>query len=81
MDEVAPIPAGVAHPAGAPGKAVWVLLPFPPDWRRLPVRKDSPWYPRARLFRQRRHDQWEPVVAKVKPKMDMFRAKMTVNRR
>ena len=45
----------MAHLAGALGRPVWVLLPYVPNWRWLLNRDDSPWYPTARLFRQR---QW-----------------------
>ena len=51
----------VAHLAGALGAPVWVALPFVPDWRWLLDRKDSPWYPTMRLFRQSRRDEWETV--------------------
>jgi hypothetical protein len=44
------------------GKPVWVLLPFAPDWRWLLDRADSPWYPSARLFRQKRLGDWQPVI-------------------
>jgi hypothetical protein len=29
-------------------------------------REDSPWYPTARLFRQQRILEWDPVIAKVR---------------
>ena len=48
----------MAHLAGALGIQVWVLLQYTPDWRWLLDREDSPWYPTARLFRQRRDDDW-----------------------
>ena len=50
---------------GAMGKTVWILLPFSPDWRWLLDRPDSPWYPTARLFRQRRIADWAPVIDEV----------------
>jgi hypothetical protein len=34
------------------GKTVWVMLPLIADWRWLPDREGSPWYPAVRLFRQ-----------------------------
>ena len=51
--------------AGAMGKAVAMLVPFWPDWRWLLDRKDSPWYPSARLFRQDAAGQWDGVVVRV----------------
>jgi GR25 family glycosyltransferase involved in LPS biosynthesis len=53
----------IAHLAGALGRPLWVLLKDVPDWRWLLDRTDSPWYPTALLFRQRRRDDWEGLVA------------------
>ncbi len=54
-----------AHLAGALGRPVWILLSAAPDWRWLRGRTDSPWYPSARLFRQRQAGDWTPVMADV----------------
>ena len=51
------------HLAGALGRPAWVMLPFVPDWRWLMGRDDTPWYPRHRLFRQKRRGDWAGVVA------------------
>ena len=65
LDLVVSVDTGVAHLAGALGKRVHVLLPFNPDWRWLLNRSDSPWYPTARLFRQREPGNWGPVIREV----------------
>ena len=62
MDLVITVDTSVAHLAGAMGKPVWILLPFNPDWRWLLDRDDSPWYPTARLFRQRQIEDWTGVI-------------------
>ena len=66
LDLVISVDTAVAHLAGALGKPVWVLLPFAADWRWLVDRDDSPWYPTARLFRQRAAGDWVELVERVK---------------
>jgi len=66
MDLVITIDTSVAHLAGAMGKPAWILLPFSPDWRWLLDRQDTPWYPSARLFRQRQIGDWASVVERVR---------------
>jgi ADP-heptose:LPS heptosyltransferase len=66
MDVVISVDTSLAHLAGALGKPVWVLLPFHPDWRWLLDREDSPWYPRAKLFRQDSAGDWDGVFERVK---------------
>ena len=65
LDLVIAADTGVAHLAGALGKAVWVMLPRSPDWRWLASGSRSPWYPTMRLFRQDHTRRWPSVVADV----------------
>lgn len=54
-----------AHLAGALGRPLWMMLHASNDWRWLRERTDSPWYPSARLFRQKRLGDWDQVVAEM----------------
>ena len=65
LDLVITADTSVAHLAGALGRPVWMLIPYAPDWRWLRERDDSPWYPTARLFRQRRLGDWADVLDRV----------------
>lgn len=65
LDLVITVDTSVAHLAGACGRPVWILLPTCTDWRWMTDRTDSPWYPTARLFRQRTLGDWAPVIAEV----------------
>ena len=65
LDLVISIDSAVAHLAGALGKPVWILLNKGCDWRWFLEREDSPWYPSARLFRQRTPGEWQDVVKRI----------------
>jgi Flp pilus assembly protein TadD len=63
LDLVISVDTSLAHLAGAMARPVWILLPFAPDWRWMVARDDdSPWYPTARLFRQRAAGDWSAPV-------------------
>ena len=66
LDLVVSVDSSVAHLAGAMGKPVWILLPANADWRWMMDRKDSPWYPTMRLFRQTKLGDWSDVFDAVK---------------
>jgi tetratricopeptide (TPR) repeat protein len=55
----------IAHLAGAMAKPVWILLPHLSDWRWMQQMETTPWYPTARLFRQRSPGDWAGVLERV----------------
>ncbi|MEO8627657.1 MAG: tetratricopeptide repeat-containing glycosyltransferase family protein [Betaproteobacteria bacterium] len=61
LDLVITCDTALAHLCGALGVPVWIALSLAPDWRWLLNRDDSPWYPTARLFRQKHLDDWRSV--------------------
>jgi hypothetical protein len=71
LDLIIAVDTAAAHLAGALGRAVWVLLPFAPDWRWMLDRVDSPWYPSMRLFRQPSAGDWDSVIAAVRRELQV----------
>ncbi len=63
MDIVISVDTAVAHLAAALGKPTWLLLPQHADFRWLLGRRDSPWYPTVRVFRQPTSGDWTGVFA------------------
>jgi Flp pilus assembly protein TadD len=55
----------VANLAGAMGRPTWCLVSHAPDWRWMPGRTDSPWYPSITVYRQHRPADWNEVVDRV----------------
>jgi len=66
LDLVISVDTAPAHLAGALGKPVWLLLHVTAEWRWLMDRDDSPWYPTARLFRQRISQDWGELAGRVR---------------
>jgi Flp pilus assembly protein TadD len=65
LDLIVSSDTAIPHLAGALGRPLFVALTHAPDWRWLLDRDDSPWYPTARLFRQRSTGDWAEVFARI----------------
>jgi tetratricopeptide (TPR) repeat protein len=61
LDLVISSDTGTAHLAGGLGVPVWLAVAHAPEWRWMLERKDCPWYPTMRLFRQRATGDWSDV--------------------
>jgi tetratricopeptide (TPR) repeat protein len=70
LDVVIAIDTSVAHLAAALGVRTWILVPFNADCRWLLGRADSPWYPTATLYRQRKQGDWPDVLARVRTDLE-----------
>jgi hypothetical protein len=51
-------------------KTSWILLATHADFRYLRDPEDNPWYPTARLLRQRTEGDWTSVIDLLRPKLN-----------
>ncbi len=70
LDLVISVCTAVIHLSGALGRLVWVLTPSAPEWRYLGAGETLPWYPSARLFRQKEPLLWAEVIERVAAELD-----------
>jgi Flp pilus assembly protein TadD len=73
LDLVIAPDTAIAHLAGALGARVWVAVARNPNWRWLLGRDDTPWYPTARLFRQRENEDWSGVMQRMAAAVEELR--------
>ena len=59
LDVVISVDSVIAHLAGALGKKTFLLLPEKSSFLWMNERKDSPWYPSVRIFRQSTLGDWK----------------------
>lgn len=69
LDLVITVDTSIANLAGAMGKACWVLLAQPCDWRWGWRGEQTPWYPSVRLFRQEVPGNWSGVMDRVEAEL------------
>jgi len=73
LDLVITPDTSVAHLSGAMGCSTWIVLPHVAEWRWGIGRKDCPWYPSARLFRQSSPGDWGGVIRNLADELDKIR--------
>jgi tetratricopeptide (TPR) repeat protein len=67
LDRVISVDTAVGHLAATLGVQTSILIPaFATDWRWQLERTDSPWYPRATLYRQQTIGDWENVITRLR---------------
>jgi hypothetical protein len=70
LDLLISVDTSVAHLGAALGQKTWILLPFSPDCRWLLNRRDSPWYPTVKLYRQQTLGDWAGLLWQVAADLD-----------
>jgi len=70
LDLIITADTSIVHLAGALGKPVWILTPHVAEWRWLQLIETTPWYPKARLFRQQKPIDWKHVMLEVKKELE-----------
>jgi tetratricopeptide (TPR) repeat protein len=71
------VDTALAHLAGAMDLPAWVLVPFVADWRWGGSGETTPWYPRARVWRQRTAGDWAELLGRVAAALAAWRDAMT----
>jgi tetratricopeptide (TPR) repeat protein len=76
-DAVATVSNTTAHLAGALGRPTWLFVPFgnAQHWYWFRDRDDSPWYPQARMRRQRQAQPWADLVGSAVGEISSYIAK------
>jgi len=72
LDLVITVDTMTAHLAGALARPVWILLPARADWRWMLRRCDTPWYPTARLFRQKQLGDWRETIEEIRAALSVL---------
>jgi hypothetical protein len=72
-DAVISVDTSFAHLAGAMGRPLFLALSKSPDFRWMTFGNSSPWYPTARLFRQRDFGDWKPIIEAIAGEITVLR--------
>lgn len=69
LDVVVSVDTSVAHLAGAMGKPVITMVTSNSDWRWNRNSDRSIWYDSMRVVRQKKQDDWTPVIQEVRERL------------
>ena len=72
-DAIISVDTSFAHLAGAMARPLFLALGKSPDFRWLTTGDSSPWYPTARLFRQRDAGDWTPIIESIAREITVLR--------
>jgi len=75
LDVIISIDSALAHFAGALNKKVFILHPKNAEWRWFEDIDYSPWYPSAKLFRQKELGLWLDTIEEVKQELTFLYTK------
>lgn len=78
LDLVIAVDTAVAHLAAQLGKPTWLLSWG--EWRWLPNRVDTPWYPTMRIYARDAGAGWAPCLAQVRRDLETWRDQHADNR-
>jgi tetratricopeptide (TPR) repeat protein len=65
LDLIISVDTSSAHLAGSMGKPVWLLNRYDSCWRWLLEGDKTPWYPKMKIFRQQKPNEWDTVIQEV----------------
>jgi len=65
IDIIISVDTVIAHLAGALGKKTFLLLPDKPSFLWMKDRKNSPWYPTIKIFRQETLGDWKKPLKEI----------------
>ncbi|RDU98236.1 hypothetical protein [Trinickia dinghuensis] len=80
LDVVVTVCTSVAHLAAALGRPTWLLLDVNPHWVWMTERRDSPWYPTVKLYRQRGYRDWTVPLIEMRADLEQAASRAATGR-
>ncbi|MBP0594513.1 glycosyltransferase family protein [Paraburkholderia sp. LEh10] len=74
LDALVTIDSGPAHLAGALGVPTWLMIDHVSAWFWGEETEGTPWYQTVELFRQPSVGAWQPVLERVRARLEAFAA-------